>query len=172
MSISPVRYPGRLPSAGYSKRSRNLPRSGSKNRTKQTESLPGRLVTVPFRLDNHSSPRWFDTSITNGNTTECGALMTSCAICCRSTVLPTMNGIYGTDALAGLWPSLAATQPTAYGPFLDSLLDVTPLQGSSFPHLSPCRALPWAGMSRPFRARYRNPVPGRSQKQWGSERLR
>ncbi len=40
--------------------------------------------------------------------------MTSCALCCRSTVLPTMNGIYGTDAS-----------------------DVTPLQGSSFPHLSP-----------------------------------
>lgn len=136
MSISPVRYPGRLPSAGYSKRSRNLPRSGSKNRTKQTESLPGRLVTAPFRLDNHSSRRWFDTSITNGNTTECGALMTSCAICCGSTVLPTTNGIYGTDAS-----------------------DVTPLQGSSFLHLSPqgvalgWYVMPFQGLGTEIRCR-------------------
>ncbi len=37
--------------------------------------------------------------------------------------------------------------------------DVTPLQGLSFPRLSPCRALPWAGMSRPFRAGYLDVTP-------------
>jgi len=40
--------------------------------------------------------------------------MTSCAICRGSMVLPTTNGIYGSDAF-----------------------DVTSFQGSSFPYLSP-----------------------------------